>query len=107
MLPLWYAIGTWHSLTLQRGSAELQRQIGQAMLAQHPGKRTLLSVLQIHFTDNQPPMPLPACDSHPAACGFVLSGGCARSPLTVYWEDTIAQGMDARFSTDIYARGCH
>jgi hypothetical protein len=81
----------WHSLTLQRGSAELQRQIGQAMLAQHPGKRTLLSVLQIHFTDNQPPMPLPACDSHPAACGFVLSGGCARSPLTVYWEDTIAQ----------------
>lgn len=80
----------WHSLALQRGSAQLHRQVGQAMLAQHPGKRALLSVLQIHFTDNQPPAPTPRCEVHPTACGFALSGGCDRQ-LTVYWVDTIAQ----------------
>ena len=80
----------WHSLALQRGSAQLQRQIGQAMLAQHPGKRTLLSVLQIQFIDNQPPAPAPACDWHPAACGFVPSGSCDRQP-TAFWVDAVAQ----------------
>lgn len=61
-------------LELQRASAELQRQIGEAVLAHFPGKRTLLSVQTIVFTDNQPPPP-----PTPAVHGFdFLFDGCCR-----------------------------
>lgn len=49
--------GADQALELQRASAELQRQIGEATLAQHPGKRTLLSVQNYLFSDNQPAVP--------------------------------------------------
>jgi hypothetical protein len=81
----------WQSLDLQRAAAQLHREIGQAMLAQHPGKRTLLSVQQILFTDNQPPPTPSPCAAHPSPCWFVLSGLCPSRELTVYYVDAVSR----------------
>ena len=83
----------WLSLALQRGAAQLHREVGEAMLAQHPGKRTLLSVQQILFTDNQPPLPHPDsdCAGNPSPCFFVLSGACPTRGLTVFFVDMVKQ----------------
>ena len=63
------------------------------MLAQHPGKRTLLSVQQILFTDNQPPLPPSDCSLTPSPCSFILSGACPSSPhgLAVFFVNTVAK----------------
>jgi hypothetical protein len=83
----------WLSIELQRGAAELHRQIGLATLAQHPGKRTLLSVQQILFTDNQPPPKPSPCAGTPSPCQFMLSGLCPSNPrgLAVYYVNTAAK----------------
>jgi len=53
-------VSMFHDLALQRGSAQLFKQVGESVLRNFSGKRVLLSVAGSIFTDTSPPIPAPA-----------------------------------------------
>ena len=86
------AAGAVQARRLQLDSAQLHREVGEAVLREHPGKRTLLSIQNIVFSDNYLPAGTSACSSHPSACAFVMSGRCPNGfGRTVYWADEAAR----------------
>ena len=69
---------------MQHGSIAFQKRIGEAVHAAYPGKRTMLSVKRVLFTDNtaSPPSPPPAS---PAGAYLITEEAMAEQWSTMPW----------------------